>query len=604
MRFFSDLEGEGVGEVRLSRRLAAMHFLGVVSLVVVVMLSMLWVSAEHNALARENSVQLVDGAIRAFRAEGETLVKDYSAWTEAYEAVRADDRAWLYSNIGQSVTSLDTLDLTVLFNPATGAQVGWVDDSPREGEAGILPAEIVEKMRTSLDAANPVFSMLTSLNGEIWALSATRITRIVDDAGKDKPVAEDAATAPTQIHGRILSQRTLDRMSRNLVIDGGLSLAQAPLPGEPSLPLRDDARAVLAHVVWTAPQPGNRILAKMAAPLGLALGLVAAIAFVGATFAVRSAQKLERALLAAREADRLKTEFLSNVTHELRTPMNGIMGVAQLFAMTELDDEQRELVDVLDASAKAQMALIGDLLDFSRLETGNRDLAPAPFAPSAILDELGGMVRASLGDKPVAFETDWAGLEGLVVESDVRAFRQIVTNLLGNAVKFTERGRISARATAARADGSAEVTVEVADTGVGIPEAERERIFERFYRVDGSLTRATEGTGLGLPISRRLAQLMGGGHRGRKPARRRLDFPAQGDPSGRGGLDAGPSSGLTVPTARRVAAPVGKRGGRDGGEGHPHRRGQPSEPDDPARHAPQARLRADGGDGRGRGAWR
>jgi signal transduction histidine kinase len=190
--------------------------------------------------------------------------------------------------------------------------------------------------------------------------------------------------------------------------------------------------------------------------------------------------------------------------------MNGIMGVAQLFEMTDLDEEQRELVDVLDASAKAQMALIGDLLDFSRLETGNREIVAAPFAPSAVLDELGAMVRASLGDKPVVFEADWGGLKGLVVESDARAFRQIVTNLLGNAVKFTSQGRISARATTTRAHGLAEVTIEVADTGVGIPESERERIFERFYRVDGSLTRATEGTGLGLAISRRLARLMGG----------------------------------------------------------------------------------------------
>lgn len=511
MRFFSDLGADGVGEVRLSQRLALMHFAGVVCLVVVVLLSVLWVSAEHNGLARSYSRQLVAGAIKAFRDEGETLVHDYSAWTEALDAVRVDDRAWLYCNIGQSVTSLGTLDLVVMFDPLTGAQVGWVEDSPPEGEAGLLPPEIVQEMRASLDDPESIYSMFTSLNGEIWALSATYVRHIKDEPEEDASETDALAAAPTQIHGRILSQRTLDEMSQSLVIDGGLSLAPAPLRRQLSLPLPDSTGAVLAHVVWAAPQPGANILGRIAMPLSAALGLVAAIAFVAASAAVRSAQKLERALQAAREADRMKSEFLSNVTHELRTPMNGIMGVAQLFEMTDLDEEQRELVDVLDASAKAQMALIGDLLDFSQLETGNRDITPAPFAPGPILDELAAMVRASLGKKPVTFETDWAALEGLIVESDARAFRQIVTNLLGNAVKFTAQGRISARATATRANGQAEVTVEVADTGVGIPESERERIFERFYRVGGSLTRATEGAGLGLAISQRLARLMGGG---------------------------------------------------------------------------------------------
>lgn len=245
-------------------------------------------------------------------------------------------------------------------------------------------------------------------------------------------------------------------------------------------------------------------------PLSLALAFASGIALVSAGYAVRSARRLERALRDARAADRLKSEFLSNVTHELRTPMNGIIGAAQLLGMSRLDDEQRELVGVLDDSARTQMSLITDLLDFTRLESGHSTLVPAPFAPVLVLEEVTRMIRAGLAGRDIELTADWRGLGGLVVEGDARAFRQIVTNLLGNAVKFTRRGRISVRATAVCSGRDVTLTVEVSDTGVGIPPDELTRIFERFHRVDSSLTRTTDGAGLGLSISQRLAALMGG----------------------------------------------------------------------------------------------
>lgn len=190
--------------------------------------------------------------------------------------------------------------------------------------------------------------------------------------------------------------------------------------------------------------------------------------------------------------------------------MNGILGVAQLLETTELDAEQRELVGVLFSSANAQMALISDLLDFSRLEGGNRRLVQDPFRPADILKDVAEMMRVAGDRKGIELETDWAGLDGLTLKGDARAVRQIVTNLVGNAVKFTDRGGVGLQAEADRDGDRVRLTVRVTDTGRGIPVESLTRIFERFYQVDSSLTRSTEGTGLGLAISRGLARLMGG----------------------------------------------------------------------------------------------
>jgi signal transduction histidine kinase len=226
---------------------------------------------------------------------------------------------------------------------------------------------------------------------------------------------------------------------------------------------------------------------------------------------VRSARRLELALAAAKAADRSRSEFLSNVSHELRTPMNGVIGAIQLLELTDLDDEQRELVTLLMSSATAQMSLISDLIDVSRIDSGNRRVESVPFAPAAILGEVTDMMNVTALRKQIRLAVDRGGLEGLVLRGDAQAFRQIMTNLVGNAVKFTAVGGVTVHATATPGHhGRTELTVSVADTGPGIPAGALRRIFERFYQVDSSMSRVGEGTGLGLAISEKLAHAMGG----------------------------------------------------------------------------------------------
>jgi signal transduction histidine kinase len=500
--------GDRDGVMRLSRRLVALHAAGVLLLVFVVLSSVAWISAEHNKLALESSERMVQGGINSFRMRLRLLVKDYSIWDEAYAAVITDDRDWLYSNFGTAVVEIGTLDMIVLAGPGMSEPFGWRTGSPEQGETGLLPPELLAQIREALnsdmtDGSQPP-TLLGLVDGAPWAFAATYVTPM---AGPPAGITPDKL--PIQIHGQRLSDERLRQIGRGLLIND-LALAEQPEPGKARIALTDRAGQTISYVTWEPPRPGASILRRVALPLGVGLLAIAVVSTVSSRYTVRSARRLEKALQAAKAADLSKTEFLSNVSHELRTPMNGILGAAQLLQTTELDGEQQELVAVLFSSANAQMALISDLLDFSRMESGNRQLVSEPFEPAAVLKDLSEMIRVAVAKKGIAFESDWHTLAGLTVVGDERAFRQIVTNLLGNAVKFTDRGGVELRARVTRQDERAQVVVEVIDTGRGISAEALPYIFDRFYQADSSLTRSTEGTGLGLAISQGLARLMGG----------------------------------------------------------------------------------------------
>ena len=497
---------DGGGPLSLSHRLVALHVGGVALLILVVLSSVAWVSSEHNKLARVSSENLVSAGLTSLRTRALTLVRDYSIWDEGYDAVIDGDRPWLYENIGVSVTDIRTFDLVIIDMPGQGPAYGWNEDSPPEGETNLLPEDLLEALLALPDDGNVATpetrTRFAMLNGEPWYFAVSYI-RPVDRFVAGVP----PASMPRQIHGQRLSD-DIEQLQENTLADN-LRLADEP-GNNASVPLVDLNNETIGYLVWSPPRPGASILRRVALPIGFALLMVTLISAASSRYAVRSARRLEQALIDATVADRSKTEFLSNVSHELRTPMNGILGVAQLLQTTDLDDEQRDLVGILFSSANTQMSLISDLLDISRIEIGSRQLHVEPFQPAEVLKDLVDMMRLAATKRRIGFEADWSALEGLTVLGDERAFRQIVTNLLGNAVKFTDRGGVDLRATVTRADDRAEITVRVEDTGPGIPKDMFGKIFDRFYQVDGSSTRSKEGTGLGLAISRELARMMGG----------------------------------------------------------------------------------------------
>ena len=222
--------------------------------------------------------------------------------------------------------------------------------------------------------------------------------------------------------------------------------------------------------------------------------------------------KLVRAKEAAEAANRVKDEFIANISHEVRTPLNGVMGMLQLMQSSPLDEEQRDYVDIALHSSRNLLRVLNDLLDFSKMQAGKLDIREDSF-------DLAGLVAESLG-----FFQLQADNKGLVLEADIDPsarkhylgdagrIRQILFNLVGNAVKFTDGGGITVEACELwhPEPGRKRLLFTVRDTGIGIAEKDLARIFAPFSQVDGSLTRAYQGTGLGLPIVRNLVELMGG----------------------------------------------------------------------------------------------
>ena len=210
-------------------------------------------------------------------------------------------------------------------------------------------------------------------------------------------------------------------------------------------------------------------------------------------------------------SDALKSQFLANMSHEVRTPMNGIIGMTGLVLDTDLDDEQREYLNHVKSSANSLLIVINDILDFSKIEAGKLNLDRVEFAPRRVIGAAlkSVAVRAHEKELEVICEVDPKIPETML--GDPVRVNQILVNLAGNAIKFTERGEllVSAELTA-ETDGLMELCFTVADTGIGIAKEKQREIFQAFNQADGSITRRYGGTGLGLAISSQLVEMMGG----------------------------------------------------------------------------------------------
>ncbi len=221
--------------------------------------------------------------------------------------------------------------------------------------------------------------------------------------------------------------------------------------------------------------------------------------------------ELESANVAATAASRVKSEFLANMSHEIRTPMIAILGFSDLLReCTSADAEVSAYVDTIQRNGKHLLTIINDILDISKIEVGKLAIEPEPCHPVALVHEVVQSMSVRASERGLSLKVVADDLQHLQVTTDAVRLRQILTNLIGNAIKFTEDGGVTVRLSLTGSESARRLVIAIRDTGIGVPREALQRLFKPFAQADSSMTRHASGTGLGLAISRRLARLLGG----------------------------------------------------------------------------------------------
>jgi signal transduction histidine kinase/DNA-binding response OmpR family regulator len=345
---------------------------------------------------------------------------------------------------------------------------------------------------------------ISTLAGQIGTL-APRLTK------KTRDVLETASVNGDLFWSAKDMVRNLNMMAAAITVDDWSPRAIRNQNNLFVQPMLIKARTAMDEERHRADVDSDRLLLWASGVLTLVLGIVAFWIFRPMEKAIRRAfTETAESLFKAEAADRAKSEFLANMSHEIRTPMNGVLGMAELLAKTELTPRQKTFTDVIVKSGNALLTIINDILDFSKINAGQLTLDPAPFRLAEAVEDVATLVSARVAEKNLELIVRVDPRLPAFVVGDAGRFRQIVTNLLGNAVKFTEKGHVLIDVGGEVVDGLVQLKVRVEDTGIGIPAEKLQNVFEKFAQVDSSSTRRHEGTGLGLAIGARLVDLMGG----------------------------------------------------------------------------------------------
>ena len=333
-------------------------------------------------------------------------------------------------------------------------------------------------------------------DGQVYLVSATLVQPDFASAvprGPNAPIVVMALKMDggslSRLQDRFQLKNLQSSLGRSKAAPGDAQVALPTGPGQPHLVLS-----------WTPQKPGSEIARAAAAPIAL---LLLAFGVVGAVMIVR----IRSAAMQFVASHKTQSDFLANMSHEIRTPLNGVNAIAAALQRTALSPAQEEMVGIIQGSGQALERLLSDVLDLSRIETGTVKVEAQPFHLGDAVRAVAALARERADEKALDLIIDIDPAAEAVVSADAVRVKQVLINLVSNAVKFTSEGYV---AIAVRAEGQDRWRIDVQDTGIGFDPSDKARLFDRFQQGDGSVTRQFGGAGLGLTIARNLVTLMGG----------------------------------------------------------------------------------------------
>jgi signal transduction histidine kinase/CheY-like chemotaxis protein len=473
-----------------------------------------------------STLKLVDNIIR--------LIGVYDAEQGPENTVRTVGRERLYEGLTGNVAVVDTAGHGVAIGPAGATPISLGDRAYLQAalhtSALVIGKPLVGRVtkRFGIPFARAVRSRDGRIIGAVTAVidvSSFAFGYGANDFGP-QGVVEMVGTTDLVIRARTTGDGSSARVGRMFSASASMwnRLSHSPVGSYWYTTPQDQTLRVFAYksvmgfpIVALAGLSYNDIAAQTAgiARTMLMTAWATTIVILGLLLAWRQQQLVRRDLRAANEAalagTRAKSLFLANMSHEIRTPMNGVIGMADLALRTDLTSEQRDYLNKIDYSAKSLLNVINDILDFSKIEAGKLELDEDRFEVAAVLENIGGISSLRAAEKGLRFEIHAGESVPPVLVGDAPRYGQVLLNLIANGIKFTEAGAVFVTIEAAQLGGDrVELTTTVRDTGIGMDDEARSRVFQPFTQGDNSITRRFGGTGLGLTISKALTERLGG----------------------------------------------------------------------------------------------